>query len=176
MCPLPPPPPVSSREQPRWPGPLLPAPLPAPLPPPAPNNQPACWCWSRDLGLSPQVLVFLQALLASRKHRGEQEVTALLREAAELHFSGMQGLPLGSEYLEKLNPLFLVCIAKEYLLFCPKQVRGRCIFMAGRGLGYRLGQKQGPPVASHWAAPSPRQPGSPVLFRLVHAAHTSPGS
>lgn len=70
----------------------------------------------------PQVLVFLQALLASRKHKGEQEVTALLKEAAELHFSSMQGLPLGSEYFEKLDPLFLVCLAKEYLFFCPKQV------------------------------------------------------
>lgn len=46
----------------------------------------------------------------------------LLKEAVELHFSNMQGLPLGPEYLEKLNPLFLVCIANEYLLFCPKQV------------------------------------------------------
>ncbi|XP_034518101.1 tetratricopeptide repeat protein 21A isoform X2 [Ailuropoda melanoleuca] len=71
----------------------------------------------------PQVLVFLQALLASRKHKGEQEATALLKEATELHFSSMQGLPLGSEYFEKLDPLFLVCLAKEYLFFCPKQPR-----------------------------------------------------
>uniref|UniRef100_A0A8D1WED7 Tetratricopeptide repeat domain 21A n=1 Tax=Sus scrofa TaxID=9823 RepID=A0A8D1WED7_PIG len=63
------------------------------------------------------------SLLASRKHKGEQEVTALLKEAAELHFSSMRALPLGSEYLERLDPLFLVCIAKEYLLFCPKQPR-----------------------------------------------------
>uniref|UniRef100_A0A452S1R0 Tetratricopeptide repeat domain 21A n=1 Tax=Ursus americanus TaxID=9643 RepID=A0A452S1R0_URSAM len=76
----------------------------------------------QSLGKS-QVLVFLQALLASRKHKGEQEVTALLKEAAELHFSSMQGLPLGSEYFEKLDPLFLVCLAKEYLFFCPKQPR-----------------------------------------------------
>ncbi|XP_077929537.1 tetratricopeptide repeat protein 21A isoform X2 [Halichoerus grypus] len=76
----------------------------------------------QSLGKS-EVLVFLQALLASRKHTGEQEATALLKEAAELHFSSMQGLPLGSEYLEKLDPLFLVCIAKEYLFFCPKQPR-----------------------------------------------------
>lgn len=76
-----------------------------------------------DLRLPPQVLIFLQALLASRKHRGEQEATALLKEAAELHFSSMQGLPLGSEYFEKLDPLFLVCIAREYLFFCPRQVR-----------------------------------------------------
>uniref|UniRef100_A0A671FL58 Tetratricopeptide repeat domain 21A n=1 Tax=Rhinolophus ferrumequinum TaxID=59479 RepID=A0A671FL58_RHIFE len=76
----------------------------------------------QSLGKS-EVLVFLQALLASRKHKGEQEATALLKEAVELHFSGMQDLPLGSEYFEKLDPLFLVCIAREYLFFCPKQPR-----------------------------------------------------
>nr|KAF6476736.1 tetratricopeptide repeat domain 21A [Rousettus aegyptiacus] len=76
----------------------------------------------QSLGKS-EVLIFLQALLASRKHRGEQEATALLKEAAELHFSSMQGLPLGSEYFEKLDPLFLVCIAREYLFFCPRQPR-----------------------------------------------------
>nr|XP_060494263.1 tetratricopeptide repeat protein 21A [Panthera onca] len=76
----------------------------------------------QSLGKS-EVLVFLQALLASRKHKGEQEATWLLKEAAGLHFAGMQGLPLGSEYFEKLDPLFLVCIAREYLFFCPKQPR-----------------------------------------------------
>ncbi|XP_004412157.1 PREDICTED: tetratricopeptide repeat protein 21A isoform X2 [Odobenus rosmarus divergens] len=76
----------------------------------------------QSLGKS-EVLVFLQALLASRKHTGEQEATALLKEAAELKKTSMQGLPLGSEYFEKLDPLFLVCIAKEYLFFCPKQPR-----------------------------------------------------
>uniref|UniRef100_A0A673TV40 Tetratricopeptide repeat domain 21A n=1 Tax=Suricata suricatta TaxID=37032 RepID=A0A673TV40_SURSU len=76
----------------------------------------------QSLGKS-EVLVFLQGLLASRRHRGEQEAAPLLKEAAELHFSGVQGLPLGTEYLEKLDPLFLVCIARELLLFCPKQPR-----------------------------------------------------
>uniref|UniRef100_A0A8C0I313 Tetratricopeptide repeat domain 21A n=1 Tax=Balaenoptera musculus TaxID=9771 RepID=A0A8C0I313_BALMU len=76
----------------------------------------------QSLGKS-EVLVFLQALLASKKHKGEQEAAALLKEAAELHFSSMQALPLSSEYLERLDPLFLVCIAKEYLVFCPKQPR-----------------------------------------------------
>ncbi|KAM9075808.1 LOW QUALITY PROTEIN: tetratricopeptide repeat protein 21A [Megaptera novaeangliae] len=80
-------------------------------------------CCFQDLGLLPQVLVFLQALLASKKHKGEQEAAALLKEAAELHFSSMQALPLSSEYFERLDPLFLVCIAKEYLVFCPKQPR-----------------------------------------------------
>nr|XP_031542667.1 tetratricopeptide repeat protein 21A isoform X3 [Vicugna pacos] len=76
----------------------------------------------QSLGKS-EVLVFLQALLASRKHKGEQETTVLLKEAAELHFSNMQALPLGPEYFERLDPFFLVCIAKEYLFFCPKQPR-----------------------------------------------------
>ncbi|XP_008584612.1 PREDICTED: tetratricopeptide repeat protein 21A isoform X1 [Galeopterus variegatus] len=76
----------------------------------------------QSLGKS-EVLAFLQALLASKKHKGEQEATALLREAVELHFSSMQGLPLGPEYFEKLDPHFLVCIAKEYLFYCPKQPR-----------------------------------------------------
>ncbi|XP_036777583.2 tetratricopeptide repeat protein 21A isoform X4 [Manis pentadactyla] len=74
----------------------------------------------QSLGKS-EVLVFLQALLASRKHKGEQEALVLLKEAAELHFSGLQSLPLGQEYLEKLDPFFLICIARAYLLFCPKQ-------------------------------------------------------
>lgn len=55
----------------------------------------------------------------------------LLKEVAELHFSGVQSLPLGPEYLEKLDPFFLICIARAYLLFCPKQVRGRRGSMAG---------------------------------------------
>ncbi|XP_021562079.1 tetratricopeptide repeat protein 21A [Carlito syrichta] len=76
----------------------------------------------QSLGRS-EVLVFLQALLASRKNKGEQEVTALLQKAVELHFSGMQGLPLGLEYFEKLDPYFLVYIVLEFLLFCPKQPR-----------------------------------------------------
>lgn len=93
-----------------------------------------------DLRLPPQVLIFLQALLASRKHKGEQEATALLKEAVELHFSGMQGLPLGSEYFEKLDPLFLVCIAREYLFFCPRQVRaGYKAHLRGGRAGERAG-------------------------------------
>ncbi|XP_055985151.1 tetratricopeptide repeat protein 21A [Sorex fumeus] len=76
----------------------------------------------QSLGKS-EVLVFLQALLMCKQHKGAQEARMLLKEAVELHFSNMQGLPLGPDYLEKLNPLFLVCIAKEYLVFCPKQPR-----------------------------------------------------
>lgn len=108
---------------------------------------------SKTQACSPQVLVFLQALLASKKHREEQEATALLKEAAELHFSGMQALPMSSEYLERLDPVFLVCIAKEYLVFCPKQVRGGRFFVGrgeGRGLDWRTGLGRGRTcLASH---------------------------
>lgn len=84
-----------------------------------------------------QLLVFLQALVAAKKQKLEQEATGLLKEAVELHFSNMQGLALSPEYFEKLDPLFLVCIAKEYLHFCPKQVRGT--HLHDKGLKYRRG-------------------------------------
>ncbi|EMP36129.1 Tetratricopeptide repeat protein 21B [Chelonia mydas] len=69
------------------------------------------------------VLVYLQAVIASKKNKNEPVATALLNEAAELHFSALHGLPLSMEYYEKLNPMFLIEIVKEYLVFCPKQVR-----------------------------------------------------
>ncbi|KAM6170606.1 tetratricopeptide repeat protein 21A [Rhynchocyon petersi] len=76
----------------------------------------------QSLGKS-EVLLYLEALLATKQHQPEQESIALLKEATELHFHSMQGLPLSPEYFERLNPLFLMCIAKEYLSFCPKQPR-----------------------------------------------------
>ncbi|XP_032656726.1 tetratricopeptide repeat protein 21A [Chelonoidis abingdonii] len=69
------------------------------------------------------VLVYLQAVIASKKNKNEPIASALLNEAAELHFSALHGLPLSMEYYEKLNPMFLIEIVKEYLVFCPKQPR-----------------------------------------------------
>ncbi|XP_061443855.1 tetratricopeptide repeat protein 21A [Rhineura floridana] len=69
------------------------------------------------------VLAYLQAVIASRKNKNEQAACAFLNEAAELHFSALHGLPLSIEYYEKLNPMFLIEIVKEYLIFCPKQPR-----------------------------------------------------
>uniref|UniRef100_A0A8D2LIR1 Tetratricopeptide repeat domain 21A n=1 Tax=Varanus komodoensis TaxID=61221 RepID=A0A8D2LIR1_VARKO len=68
-------------------------------------------------------LAYLQAVIASRKNKDEQTASALLNEAAELHFSALHGLPLSTEYYEKLNPMFLIEIVKEYLVLCPKQPR-----------------------------------------------------
>uniref|UniRef100_A0A3B3R4B6 Tetratricopeptide repeat domain 21B n=1 Tax=Paramormyrops kingsleyae TaxID=1676925 RepID=A0A3B3R4B6_9TELE len=63
-------------------------------------------------------LLYLRAVLAAKKRRPAEEVTGLLNEAVETHFSGLHGLPLGVEYLEKLNPDFLLEIVKEYLALC----------------------------------------------------------
>lgn len=64
-------------------------------------------------------LLYLRAVLAVRKRRPQDEVTNLLNEAVDTHFSTLQGLPLGVEYFEKLNPDFLLEIVKEYLALCP---------------------------------------------------------
>ncbi|XP_048871259.1 tetratricopeptide repeat protein 21B isoform X2 [Brienomyrus brachyistius] len=67
-------------------------------------------------------LLYLRAVLAAKKRRPAEEVTNLLNEAVETHFSGLHGLPLGVEYLEKLNPDFLLEIVKEYLALCPAKL------------------------------------------------------
>nr|XP_056713559.1 tetratricopeptide repeat protein 21A [Euleptes europaea] len=69
------------------------------------------------------VLAYLQAVIASRQSKDEQAATTLLNEAADLHFATLQGVPLGAEHYEKLSPLFVTEIVKEYLAFCPKQPR-----------------------------------------------------
>ena len=71
----------------------------------------------------PQELLYLRAVLAVKKCRPQEEVTNLLNDAVDTHFSTLQGLPLGVEYFEKLNPDFLLEIVKEYLALCPPKVR-----------------------------------------------------
>ncbi|KAJ8385445.1 hypothetical protein AAFF_G00188970 [Aldrovandia affinis] len=66
-------------------------------------------------------LLYLRALLAVRKRRPQVEVKGLLNEAVETHFSALQGLPLGAEYFEKLNPDFLLEVVKEYIALCPTE-------------------------------------------------------
>ena len=57
-----------------------------------------------------------------RRRRPQEEVVLLLNEAVDTHFSTLKGLPLGVEYLEKLNPDFLLDVVQEYLALCPTQV------------------------------------------------------
>lgn len=64
-------------------------------------------------------LMYLRAVLAVKKRRPPEEVIGLLNDAVDTHFSALQGLPLGVEYFEKLNPDFLLEIVKEYLALCP---------------------------------------------------------
>ncbi|XP_051938739.1 tetratricopeptide repeat protein 21B isoform X1 [Hippocampus zosterae] len=64
-------------------------------------------------------LIFLRALAAIKKRNPQEEVTKLLNDAVETHFSTLQGLPLSAEYFHKLNPDFLLQIVKEYLALCP---------------------------------------------------------
>ncbi|XP_036378258.1 tetratricopeptide repeat protein 21B [Megalops cyprinoides] len=66
---------------------------------------------SAELGL-------LQAMLAHKRGAGADVVSSLLKEATELHFSAIQGLPLGVEYFEKLNPAFLFEVVKTHLAVC----------------------------------------------------------
>uniref|UniRef100_A0A665UEK1 Tetratricopeptide repeat domain 21B n=1 Tax=Echeneis naucrates TaxID=173247 RepID=A0A665UEK1_ECHNA len=64
-------------------------------------------------------LLYLRAVLAVKKRRPQEQVTNLLNDAVDTHFSTLQGLPLGVEYFEKLNPDFLLEIVNEYLALCP---------------------------------------------------------
>ncbi|XP_049583785.1 tetratricopeptide repeat protein 21B-like isoform X2 [Syngnathus scovelli] len=70
-------------------------------------------------------ILYLLALVAIKKHRPQEEITKLLKDAAATHFLTVQGLPLGVEYFQKLNPDFLLQIAKEYLALCPPKPPGQ---------------------------------------------------
>ncbi|XP_029461519.1 tetratricopeptide repeat protein 21B isoform X2 [Rhinatrema bivittatum] len=66
-------------------------------------------------------LSYLRAVLAMKRHKRQEEVIHLLNDVLDTHFSSLQGLPLGVEYFERLNPDFLLEVIKEYLNFCPAQ-------------------------------------------------------
>ncbi|XP_051938741.1 tetratricopeptide repeat protein 21B-like isoform X1 [Hippocampus zosterae] len=72
----------------------------------------------QSTGKSGEIL-YLLALVAIKKHHPQEEITKLLKDAVETHFSTVQGLPLGLEYFQKLNPDFLFQVVKEYLALCP---------------------------------------------------------
>uniref|UniRef100_A0A672KST6 Tetratricopeptide repeat protein 21B-like n=1 Tax=Sinocyclocheilus grahami TaxID=75366 RepID=A0A672KST6_SINGR len=70
-------------------------------------------------------LLYLRALLAVKKRRPPDEATNLLNDTVDTHFSVLQGLPLSVEYFEKLDPDFLLEIAKEYLALSPAPAPGQ---------------------------------------------------
>ncbi|KAL7991671.1 hypothetical protein Chor_015927 [Crotalus horridus] len=81
----------------------------------------------QSIGVSAE-LSYLRAVLAMKKNKRQEEVITLLNDVLDAHFSSLQGLPLGIEYFEKLNPDFLVEIIKEYLNFCPSQIRDHPVY------------------------------------------------
>uniref|UniRef100_A0A3P8VGK7 Tetratricopeptide repeat domain 21B n=1 Tax=Cynoglossus semilaevis TaxID=244447 RepID=A0A3P8VGK7_CYNSE len=78
----------------------------------------------QSIGKSAELL-YLRAVLAVKRNRPQEEITNILNDAVDTHFSTLQGLPLGVEYFEKLNPDFLLDIVKEYLSLCPPPAQGQ---------------------------------------------------
>lgn len=65
----------------------------------------------------------MQAMLATKKGAEQNSVVSLLKEATELHFQTLQGLPHGVDYLQRLNLNFLlqvvsIHIANSQVLIC----------------------------------------------------------
>ncbi|KTG02426.1 hypothetical protein cypCar_00013634 [Cyprinus carpio] len=78
------------------------------------------FAWGIKLyNISERELLYLRALLAVKKRRSPDEATSLLHDTVDTHFSTLQGLPLSVGNFEKLNPDFLLEIAKEYLELSP---------------------------------------------------------
>lgn len=70
-----------------------------------------------------QEIMLLQAILARKNGTAEENVVALLKEATELHFQTLRGLPHGVDYLQRLNLHFLLQVVSMHLtssqvLFC----------------------------------------------------------
>ncbi|XP_006977219.1 tetratricopeptide repeat protein 21B isoform X1 [Peromyscus maniculatus bairdii] len=79
--------------------------------------------FQQSMGKSAE-LMYLHAVLATKKNSRQEEVINLLNDAVNTHFSHLEDLPLGIQYFEKLNPDFLLEVVTEYLNFCPIQPAG----------------------------------------------------
>ncbi|XP_026769717.3 tetratricopeptide repeat protein 21B [Pangasianodon hypophthalmus] len=67
-----------------------------------------------SLGGSAEIIL-LQAILATKKGAAQESVVALLKEATELHFQTLRGLPYGVDYLQRLNLSFLLQVVSMHL-------------------------------------------------------------
>ncbi|XP_060776687.1 tetratricopeptide repeat protein 21B [Neoarius graeffei] len=67
-----------------------------------------------SLGGSAEIML-LQAILARKNGTAEENVVALLKEATELHFQTLRGLPHGVDYLQRLNLHFLLQVVSMHL-------------------------------------------------------------
>ncbi|XP_062848130.1 tetratricopeptide repeat protein 21B [Trichomycterus rosablanca] len=68
----------------------------------------------QSLGLSAD-MILLQAMLANKKRAVQEIVVALLKEATEVHFQGLRGLPHGVDYLQRLNLNFLLEVVSMHV-------------------------------------------------------------
>ncbi|XP_033124188.1 tetratricopeptide repeat protein 21B-like [Anneissia japonica] len=66
-------------------------------------------------------IIYLRAVLASKKNKPAEEVVSLLNEAVEVHFVKLKGIPLGPDYFAALNPDFLLELTTEYMKFAPTE-------------------------------------------------------
>ncbi|XP_065054055.1 tetratricopeptide repeat protein 21B-like isoform X1 [Rhopilema esculentum] len=76
-----------------------------------------------SIGKSTDIL-FLSALLALKRGKPAEEVIKLLEQSMESHFGSLGGLPLGCLYFERLNPDFIIELAKVFLQFAPAEPAG----------------------------------------------------
>ncbi|RDD45285.1 Tetratricopeptide repeat protein 21B [Trichoplax sp. H2] len=64
---------------------------------------------------------YLSAVMAHKINSDIEKVTGMLNSAVDIHFSSLGRLPLGMEYYMKLNPDFIIQIAKMYLAIGPSE-------------------------------------------------------
>ncbi|ELU05036.1 hypothetical protein CAPTEDRAFT_159405 [Capitella teleta] len=69
-------------------------------------------------------LCYLGAVLAMKRGQAPEKVVELLNNAVEIHFTGLKGLPLGTEYFTCINPDLLLQMVQDYLLYSPQQPIG----------------------------------------------------
>ncbi|KAF7708887.1 tetratricopeptide repeat protein 21B isoform X2 [Silurus meridionalis] len=67
-----------------------------------------------SLGGSAEIIL-LQAILAMKKGADQESMVAMLKEATELHFQTLKGLPHGVDYLQRLDLNFLLQVVNMHL-------------------------------------------------------------
>lgn len=67
------------------------------------------------------ILPLLNYLSAKVVKNDSEKALSLLNKSYETHFKALHNLPFGIDYLNKLNPDFLLQLAKEFLVHSPKK-------------------------------------------------------
>uniref|UniRef100_A0A914W2S6 Tetratricopeptide repeat protein 21B n=1 Tax=Plectus sambesii TaxID=2011161 RepID=A0A914W2S6_9BILA len=59
------------------------------------------------------MLIYMEALIAKRKHKSYQEVTNMFKSVIDAHFSKLQSVPFGLDYFRLLEPDFVLDVVTE---------------------------------------------------------------